>query len=126
MEFQYRPAQPEDAPAIRLVALDSWHVTYRDIFTPDYIAQFLDRAYSVEALEHSIQRPGRIFEVATTLVGKVVGFMQYSNSGDGSELTRIYVHPNYFRCGIGGNMIRRLEDQLRLGRISLFLLCSQT
>ncbi|MBI3659563.1 GNAT family N-acetyltransferase [Candidatus Acetothermia bacterium] len=113
MEFQYRAAQPEDAPAIQRVAGESWHFTYKDIFTFEYITNFITRAYAVESLERQIQNPKHFFEVATTAKDEAVGFAHCGNRGTDAELFRLYLLPEYLRRGIGGTLIRRIEERLR-------------
>ena len=112
-----RPAVPGDAPAIRNVALESWPTTYHGIFTPDFIASFLDRNYNVESLEQAIaftwQDDFRIFDAAIDERGRVVGFLQMSLKGDHPFLWRLYVLPSHQRQGIGLVLLTRLEDHLR-------------
>ena len=112
-----RPAVPGDAPAIRNVALESWPATYHGVFTPDFIASFLDRNYSVESLEQAIaftwQDDFRIFDAAIDERGRVVGFLQMSLKGDHPFLWRLYVLPSHQRQGIGLALLTRLEDHLR-------------
>lgn len=51
-----RDASPEDAPAIEAVARASWTETYRDIFEPAFIEDFLATNYAADALAAQAER----------------------------------------------------------------------
>jgi len=53
-----RDAVPADAPRIAELARASWMGTYRDIFDPAFIEDFLAAHYRVEDLAIVAARPG--------------------------------------------------------------------
>jgi ribosomal protein S18 acetylase RimI-like enzyme len=101
MDYTIRPATPADVAGVAEVARHTWEATYANSVAPHNRQQFLDRAYSHQALGEAIEHEGGCFFVA--LGGKtVVGFAQYLRRFDGQgELVRIYVHPDHQRRGIG-------------------------
>ena len=117
MKFDIRPATVVDAAAIHLVALESWPATYQHIFAPEVISSFLDRNYSVEALEQAIsftlRDSFRVFEVAVDESSRVVGFLQMADKDGQAFVWRVYVLPECQRQGIGAAFLARLEDHLR-------------
>jgi ribosomal protein S18 acetylase RimI-like enzyme len=101
MSYTIRPALPVDAPGIAAVARVTWDATYAHSISAHNRRQFLDRAYSPEAVRATIERESDWFYVATR-GRQVVGFAQYLRRFDGEgELVRIYVHPDHQRRGIG-------------------------
>ncbi len=99
--YTIRPALPADAPGIAAVARVTWDATYRQSIAAHNRRQFLDRAYSLEAVRASIEREPDWFYVAAR-GQQVVGFAQFLRRFDGNgELVRIYVHPDHQRQGIG-------------------------
>jgi ribosomal protein S18 acetylase RimI-like enzyme len=107
----YQRAEESDVPDIQRVVAESWSVTYRDIFTPEFVADFLARSYSTEGLIRSVRNPGAIFLVAKD-GSQIVGFCHYGIGRQGPELFRMYVLPGYWRSGAGTEFLRLLEAQL--------------
>jgi len=54
-----RDAGPGDAVAIARVARASWRETYRDIFEPAFIGDFLSRAYDEDGLARAAATAAR-------------------------------------------------------------------
>jgi ribosomal protein S18 acetylase RimI-like enzyme len=99
--YTVRPALPADAPGIAHVARVTWDAAYAQSIAAYNRRQFLDRAYSLEAVRATIEREPDWFYVAAS-GQQVVGFAQYLRRFDGDgELARIYVHPDHQRRGIG-------------------------
>lgn len=105
-------ATEADVEGIRRVASIGWRTTYRDIYTPEHIGDFIDRAYSLEGLTRSVSRPHQVFLVARD--GRwVVGFCHFGPSDAGFQLYRMYVVPAYWRVGIGARFMALMEEHLR-------------
>ena len=119
-----RDAAPKDAPDISRVAAASWRETYRDIFEPAFIEDFLARAYAVPALESAIarsaERPESVFLVAER-DGQVVAYLQFGEGERGPELFRVYADPAHFGTGVGQALLDELHARVR-GRVASYVL----
>jgi [ribosomal protein S5]-alanine N-acetyltransferase len=110
-----RDATPGDAGRIAEVARRSWTDTYRDIFEPAYIDDFLERAYAPSNLAaHAAAAAAaddRHFLVAER-DGRVVAFAEYGVGPRGPELFRIYADPAHYGSGAGHALVVELERRL--------------
>lgn len=106
-DCRIRAATLNDIPGIQRVADQAWKDTYRSILPDSLIGQFLENAYSRDALSHAISRDVNVsrFRVAER-EGAVIGFAQFVRHGDEKEITRIYVLPDHQGTGIGQNLIK--------------------
>jgi RimJ/RimL family protein N-acetyltransferase len=112
-------ARVEDAEAIHGVARESWEATYRDIYTPEFISEFVDRNYSVEGLERSIAGGRSTYLVARDF-GRVVGFCHFGIGPRGPELYRMYLRPDYWRSGIGRRFVHMMEAGWRAQGVAAY------
>lgn len=119
-----RAAEPSDAEAIERVARASWRDTYRDIFEPAFIDDFLARNYSRESLvraaETAATRPGSEFLVAER-DGQIVGYLEFGEGRRGPELTRIYADPAHYGSGVGSALLAELHRRIE-GRVESYVL----
>jgi ribosomal protein S18 acetylase RimI-like enzyme len=101
MSYTIRLASPADISGVIEVARLTWDVTYAQSVATHNRLQFLDRAYTTQALRDAISHErGWVFVALQREI--VVGFAQYARRFDAQgELTRIYVHPDHQRRGIG-------------------------
>ncbi|MGH2417266.1 MAG: GNAT family N-acetyltransferase [Candidatus Limnocylindria bacterium] len=114
-----RDATPADAPAIARVARASWQDTYRDIFEPAFIEDFLARAYDEAALartaERAVESDDEHFLVAER-DGEIVGYLGFGVGPRGPELSRVYADPTQYGTGIGTALLeglhRRIDGQV--------------
>jgi ribosomal protein S18 acetylase RimI-like enzyme len=112
MQVAIVQAWEEDVEGVQRVASESWHATYREIYDREYIAQFLERAYSTEGLRRAIQSDRSVFLVARD-GHRVVGFCHAGPGERGHQLYRIYVLPDCWRAGIGERLLATMEAALR-------------
>ena len=124
---EFRAARPGDGAAVRQVALASWPATYAGLYEPGEIADFLERHYDLERLEAQIARLPETrsvrFEVAE-LGGRVAGFLQGGWQDGRARVSRLYLHPEFWRAGIGGRLLERFEAEARAaGATSLAVEC---
>jgi len=112
----YRFVTNEDIPHIQSIAHDTWKFTYGNIYSKDYIHNFLSVAYSTENLSRSVERDlqssKRKFLIAE-YNNEMVGFAQTSQVDEEAyELTRIYIRPEYHKLGIGTGFIQEYVQVL--------------
>ena len=100
-----RLAIPDDAPVIAEILMRSWEVAYGDIIPADFIQK--RNSVRVEQFKQAITEENNTYYTIQT-DGKTVGYMRVVNllNDDGSEsevsdLEQIYLHPDYYRQGIG-------------------------
>lgn len=119
-----RDARAEDAEAIARVAAASWRDTYRHIFDPAYIEDFLTTNYAPAALaaaaERAAARDDTHFLVAER-DGRVVAYAHFGTGPRGPELWRIYADPAHYGTGAGSALLDELERRL-IGRVDAYVL----
>lgn len=120
----YRQFISSDADQVYEVAKKSWENTYRDIFSFEFINNFVNRAYKPDNLRNTISRiedGWTGFWVAED-GNRVIGFAQvgYSSSemekGDPENevyLYRIYIDPAYLGKGIGSRLLQLVENWVK-------------
>ncbi|WP_416297178.1 GNAT family N-acetyltransferase [Paenibacillus illinoisensis] len=107
----YRFVTDEDISHIQSIARDTWMFTYGDIYSKDYIHNFLNVAYSTENLSRSVERDQqsskRKFLIAE-YNNVIAGFAQTTQVQEEEyELIRIYIRPEYHKLGIGKGFIQK-------------------
>ena len=110
-----RDALADDADAIAGVARASWAETYRDIFEPAFITEFLDANYQPAALAEQASRAAGSSDghfLVAERDGAVVAFAQFGVGSRGPELFRIYADPAHFGSGAGSALLDELHRRL--------------
>ena len=110
-----RDARPEDAAAIERVAQASWRDTYRDVFEPAFIDEFLATHYSPEALSSAADGARSRDDVHFLVAerdGQLVAFAHYAVGERGPQLFRIYADPVHYGTGAGSALLDELESRL--------------
>ena len=119
-----RDATAADADAISRVANASWRDTYREIFEPAFIDDFLARNYRPDTLAQQAQRtagsPDEHFLVAER-DREVVAYAHYGVGQRGPELFRIYADPAHYSTGAGGALLDELHRRIQ-GRVASYVL----
>jgi len=116
MNITIRLAVPADAPDMAEVGMRSWEVAYKDILPADYIRE--KNATRSEQYKRVITDENENSYVIQK-DGKTVGIMKIAPSQDGDtdenyyELHYIYLHPDYFRQGIGTQAVEFAFDKAR-------------
>ncbi|MFN8487643.1 MAG: GNAT family N-acetyltransferase [Caldilineaceae bacterium] len=115
--ISYAKAQSTDIAGIQQVAAESWRATYANIFTEEFIRDFLDDAYNAPSLARSVQDEQACFVVAK--VGEqIIGFGHGGPSSLGAMLYRLYLLPAYWRQGVGGGLLERVEAWFRENKLA--------
>ena len=110
-----RDAEPADAEAISRVARASWRETYRSIYEPAFIEDFVARSYAPEQLAAAADRAGERDDIHFLVAerdGGVVAFAHYGVGARGPELFRIYADPAHYGTGAGSALLDELESRI--------------
>lgn len=123
-DITIRLATPADAPDMAEVHIRSWEVAYKNILPSEYIRE-------KNATRHELYARVITEENKNSYViqysGKTVGIMRVAPPQDKEltdcyELHYIYLHPDYFRRGIGTQAMEFAGDiARRLGKTGLVL-----
>lgn len=119
-----RDARPSDAEAIARVARASWSETYRDIFEPAFIAEFLAANYQPAALAAQAERAAGSQDghfLVAEREGEVIAFAQFGDGPRGPELYRIYADPAHFGTGAGSALLDELHRRIS-GHVDAYVL----
>lgn len=98
--FAVRRARPADCESIARVHVASWEAAYEGIIRPETIAKF-DYASRVALWRRALRGAGSVWVAAED--GLVIGFVEVR----GDEVTVLYLHPGWWRLGLGGSLLRR-------------------
>jgi [ribosomal protein S5]-alanine N-acetyltransferase len=118
-----RDALATDAEAIASVARASWAETYRDIFEPAFITEFLDANYEPAALAGQASRAAGLSDghfLVAERDGSVVAFAQFGVGPRGPELFRIYADPAHYGSGAGSALLAELHRRIA-GHVDAYL-----
>lgn len=115
MELVVRRADLGDVQAIYDVAGDTWEPTYRPIISQEQIEVMFEDLLSVPAIERQIRLHEGTYILAL-VDGLAQGFAFYApkDGQDGTryKLHRLYVRPSTQHHGVGGAILRFVEDEL--------------
>ena len=104
-----RPGTADDAEAVARVQVETWQAAYAHVLPAEQLgALSLERAVE----RHRTWPPEFVAERG----GEIVGFVAVGRSrdpGTDGELFSIYVHPEHWGTGVGRELIRTGEDELR-------------
>ena len=111
--IQVRPANPDDVPAIREVALSAWHATYRGMIPRRAIERFLARAYSEERVALRLARHDVLVALRSPSAARagvepvpvVQAFAECSVEDGHLQLVAFYAHPRARGRGLGGALL---------------------
>ena len=116
MNITIRLAIPADAPDMAEVHMRSWEVAYKDIIPAEYIRE-------KNAGRHALYKRVVTGEDTNQYViqkdGKTVGIMRVAPPQDDDvgdnfyELHGIYLHPDYYRQGIGTKAVEFAFEKAR-------------
>lgn len=113
--LKYRKLDIKDFEKIYNLALEAWNYAYKDIFTPSYIKDYVDKFYSEEVVQKQfplVKKGEMFFEVAEENKS-IIGFCNIEiKDSDKAELLRIYLKPSYIGKGVGKKLLLHGEEFL--------------
>ena len=120
-----RLAVPADAPDMAEVGMRSWEAAYKDILSAEYIRE--KNATRPELFKRVIT-DDNMHSYVIQYEGKTVGIMRIAPPQDDDlgedfyELHYIYIHPDYYRQGIGTQAMEFAYGKARsLGKTAMAL-----
>jgi ribosomal protein S18 acetylase RimI-like enzyme len=109
--FFVRSAGEQDLKRVQTLLAETWRATYMPFYGPEKVEALIAQWYSIEALKKRLKTPRSEFLVADD--GKVIAGMAYATMGDTPPgtaiLHQLYVHPDFHRQGIGGDLFAEME-----------------
>jgi GNAT superfamily N-acetyltransferase len=121
--IELRSARRDELAVVQRLAHIVWHAHYPGIIPQEQIDYMLARGYAPEVLAAFQGRPDRGLELAV-VDGEPAGFAAWCVTDDPVEakLDRLYVLQSRQRYGLGGQLIRRVEDLARAAGATTLIL----
>lgn len=112
MDIKIRKMKKKDIGQVQNVARTSWHFTYEGIIPREVQDRFLKVAYNDDMMK---QRLKQSIMFVAEVERKVIGFANYSsiNPKGMTELTAIYLYPDYQGKGIGTALLEEGIQRLQ-------------
>jgi|SRR5690625_550288 len=100
VDFKVRNMKPKDIKQVQDIAQTSWHATYEGIIPREIQDKFLKMAYNDDMIKRRLKQS---IMFVVEVEDKIVGFANYTpvNQDGRTELTAIYLYPDYQGKGIG-------------------------
>jgi len=123
--IEYRPATPEDAPALSELGRTSFVDAFGHLYSADNLGRFLENAYSQPAIEGELANPKRVFRIAERN-GQMIGFckigfdvtLDHDSQGRRvMELKQLYLRGSETGSGLGAAL---MDWALAEGRVRGF------
>ena len=111
MKYLIRKMSKEDIKDVQNVAKKSWYATYEGIIPREIQDSFLKHAYSDDMMEYRLKNSNMF---VAEVEGEVIGFINFSslNENNESELSAIYINPEYQGYGIGTQLLQICTSEL--------------
>jgi GNAT superfamily N-acetyltransferase len=113
-----RLAQLDDADGLARVHVDSWRAAYKGIVPDEHLASLSYEQRAARWRDNLATAKNGIFTyVAQDDAGRIIGFAGGGPERGGDlyyqgELYALYLHPDYFRQGIGTQLARTVAQRL--------------
>lgn len=99
--------------AVVALARTVWQATYPPLIPQAQIDAMLADRYAPERIRAQLGDPAHAWRVVLA-DGAPVGFAHACLEGQGARLDKLYVHPGHQRRGLGGALLRAVEDWARV------------
>lgn len=96
----FRQAKKEDAPIIRSLLINAWNITYKELYSPNYIQRVIENFYSLERIIQDIEETSKewsgyyVLTHNNKVVGCIAGGVDKYNIG---EIYVLYLEPSLKR-----------------------------
>ena len=113
MGVEIRRANASDIEGMSEVVDSAWHENYKDIFSPERIAQYTG-ASRRESFSKLLERGVDILVLTMDdEIAALCAFQMTVEFPDCAEIMLLYVHPKYQRRGFGGRLLTHVLNGLR-------------
>ncbi len=110
--LEISPLRDDEAEAVAALAREIWLAHYPAIIDVAQIEYMLAERYRPALIRQTLARGDRW--LAARAEGVLVGFAHgYALAEGDYKLDKLYVHPDWQRHGIGGQLMERLADHAR-------------
>ena len=107
--FFVRTAMEKDLPKVRDILIETWHMTYDEIYGEETVAQISKQHHSIEKLTAQHNRPNSEFLVADN--GEIIGGMAYATQEEKRiRLHQLYVLPQFHGGKTGLHLLIEIEN----------------
>lgn len=110
-----RPMTAGDIAYVQQIAHESWKETYNGIIPSEHQQRFLDSAYSDMMLMKRMEKSHMLLVENERQPIGFANFTRVDEDGD-SELTAMYILPDYQRLGYGNRLFEAVLNQLTCGK----------
>jgi len=109
--FFVRSASERDLEKVQTLLVETWRATYVPFYGAEKVEALIAEWHSLEALKKRLNLPKSEFLVADD--GKVLAGVAYASMAEKpaktATLHQLYVHPDFQRQGIGGDLFAEIE-----------------
>jgi ribosomal protein S18 acetylase RimI-like enzyme len=117
------PALPRHLPAIAALAGVIWRAHYPGIIPREQIEYMLARMYDLDTMRREMTGEG--VRYLRLLCGEeLIGFAASGSTAEPAtaKLHKLYLRPDCQRRGLGGRLLRRVEDDARAAGVATLIL----
>ena len=120
-----RKAVRADTTRIAEIHVRSWQAAYKDLLPEDFLST-LDIHKREKMWNSCLEENGQLFVVEDS-DSKIIGFLHLNESTEqdlreATELTAIYLDPEYYGSGVGTVFYKRIEENVHTDYLYLWVL----
>lgn len=132
-DYFARELEKQDANSIHDLAMLAWKYTYKEIYSEDFIENYVNRSYRIEAVERIVDQTSSgltgfyvlVERKSTEICGFAqVGYNEYWQTGQKNlplRLFRIYLCPEKIGKGLGGLLLEKIEGFVRQEKQDMYI-----
>ncbi len=116
MVMSVRKLNESESYAVSDIASASWHSTYREIYSDEYIEKWLADHYSEETIKKEIEKSlnnERLLFLGAFEDSICVGFIECNISQETTHLLRLYLKPDKIGQGYGKSLLQNVENYFK-------------
>ena len=125
MDVIIRKLSDDDVDNVIEVARDSWKWAYNDIYSDEFIENWISEKYSKEKLLNEITKSQLTLDLiflGSFHESKLIGFIELKISSSKAELLRLYLRPEYTHREVGRILLSEAEELVKKRDVEEFIL----